>query len=225
VVIEDSAHAPGATVAGRACGTFGLAGCFSFFANKNLAMGEGGVVVSSDEDVVREARLLRSHGMTTLTWDRERGHAAGYDVLVRGYNYRLDEVRAAVGLVQLRRLEAENTARGRIVQRYREALGPQVVKLPFAKVSTEIKPAYHLAVALFESAARRDEARRALADAQIQTSLHYPPIHLFTAYRDVERRTPLTRTEDVARRLLTLPLFGHMREDQVEAVIEGLKSL
>src|SRR5207244_4440011 len=122
-VIEDAAHAPGATWRGRACGTLGRVGCFSFFANKNLPTGEGGMLVTDDDAIAAQVRLLRSHGMTSLTWDRHRGHAHAYDVVVPGFNSRLDEIRAAIGLVQLRRLEAGNAARARIVARYREGLG------------------------------------------------------------------------------------------------------
>jgi dTDP-4-amino-4,6-dideoxygalactose transaminase len=105
VVIEDAAHAPGSTWEGRMCGTLGRVGCFSFFSNKNLPIGEGGMVVTDDDAIAESLRLLRSHGMTTLTWDRHRGHASSYDVVLQGFNYRLDELRAAMGVVQLRRLE------------------------------------------------------------------------------------------------------------------------
>ena len=97
-VIEDAAHAIGATSGGRACGTFGRLGCFSFFSNKNLPIGEGGMIVTDDDDLAAQVRLLRSHGMTTLTWDRHRGHASSYDVLLPGFNYRLDEIRASMAL-------------------------------------------------------------------------------------------------------------------------------
>ena len=75
VVLEDAAHAPGATWHGEPCGTFGRVGCFSFFSNKNLPVGEGGMIVTDDDDLAERLRLLRSHGMTTLTWERHRGHA------------------------------------------------------------------------------------------------------------------------------------------------------
>src|SRR5215211_5073429 len=121
-VIEDSAHAPGSLWNGQSCGTIGDIGCFSFFANKNLPIGEGGMVVTGDEELADRLRLLRSHGMTTLTWDRERGHASTYDVVVPGLNYRLDEIRAAIGLVQLSFLDEENAARARLARLYRDAL-------------------------------------------------------------------------------------------------------
>lgn len=222
VVIEDAAHAVGASVGGRFCGTFGLAGCFSFFSNKNLPVGEGGLLVTNDEDVYSRARLLRSHGMTTLTWDRHRGHAADYDVVERGFNFRLDELRATIGQVQLRRLDDENAARGRIVARYRERLADADLVVPFANVPSDTRPSYHLAVAVFPSPEARDATRKSLRERRVQTSVHYPPIHRFSAYAEAAPRVPLVRTESVAARLLTLPLFGHMRDDQVDLVADTL---
>jgi dTDP-4-amino-4,6-dideoxygalactose transaminase len=222
-VIEDAAHAPGARFGDRACGTLGTLGCFSFFANKNLPVGEGGMIVTDDDELARTLRLLRSHGMTTLTWDRHRGHASGYDVLLPGFNYRLDEVRAAVGLVQLRRLPDENAARAAVVERYREALGGERgLTMPFAAGEGDDRvPVHHLAVVLLPEGTDRSAVRSTLEERGIQTSVHYPPIHTFTAYRSVSRR-PLPRTDAVAERLLTLPLFGGLSDEQVEAVIEGL---
>ncbi|MGZ4281042.1 MAG: DegT/DnrJ/EryC1/StrS family aminotransferase [Gaiellaceae bacterium] len=220
-VIEDAAHAPGASVGGRMCGTLGRVGCFSFFANKNLPVGEGGMMVTADAELADRLRLLRSHGMTTLTWDRHRGHASSYDVVVPGFNYRLDEVRAAVGLVQLRRLTDENAARGRIAARYREALSNQQGLIVPFEPRDGVTPSYHLAVVVLPEGVDRDAVRAALAERGIQTSVHYPPIHLFSAYRTRSRRS-LPRTEAVAGRILTLPLYGAMRDEQVEAVIEAL---
>lgn len=222
VVIEDAAHAVGATVGARFCGTFGLAGCFSFFSNKNLPVGEGGLLVTNDEEVYSRARLLRSHGMTTLTWDRHRGHAADYDVVERGFNFRLDELRATIGQVQLRRLDEENAARGRIVARYRERLADADLVVPFGDVPSDTRPSFHLAVAVFPSSEARDTTRESLRERGVQTSVHYPPIHRFSAYADAAPRVPLVRTESVAARLLTLPLFGHMRDDQVDLVADTL---
>ena len=112
VVIEDAAHAPGAIYHGRACGTLGAIGCFSFFSNKNLPVGEGGMIVTDDDELAARLRLLRSHGMTTLTWDRHRGHASSYDVVLPGFNYRLDEVRAASASPAAAALGGERCAGG-----------------------------------------------------------------------------------------------------------------
>jgi dTDP-4-amino-4,6-dideoxygalactose transaminase len=221
VVIEDAAHAPGAGQGGRMCGTFGDVGCFSFFSNKNLPVGEGGMVVSDDDDLARQVRLLRSHGMTTLTWARYQGHAHSYDVVARGYNYRFDELRAAIGLVQLGRLDASNRARGDIVARYRDALhGVEGMTIPFDG-HDDGTSAHHLATVVLPRAELQGVMREHLKKRGIQTSLHYPPIHRFSEYSSGARRS-LAVTDGVADRLLTLPLFPHMTEDQVELVIDAV---
>jgi dTDP-4-amino-4,6-dideoxygalactose transaminase len=107
---------------------------------------------TSSPVVCRPVRLLRSHGMTTLTWDRHRGHAADYDVTTRGFNFRLDEVRATIGLVQLERLAAENKARKRIVACYRSRLADTSLVLPFAAHTEDLQPSFHLAVVVFSIA-------------------------------------------------------------------------
>jgi dTDP-4-amino-4,6-dideoxygalactose transaminase len=222
-VIEDAAHAPGSRSAGRPCGTIGKVGCFSFFSNKNLPVGEGGMVVTNDDEVAERVRLLRSHGMTTLTWDRHRGHAASYDVVTQGFNYRLDEMRAAIGLVQLRRLTGENAARARIGAQYREELERHGVSMAFADRLGDPASAHHLAVALFRDERARERVRLHLRDRRIQTSIHYPPIHRFSAYRELGVRRALPQTDAVADRLLTLPLFGRMDGDQVAAVVAAVR--
>jgi dTDP-4-amino-4,6-dideoxygalactose transaminase len=221
VVIEDAAHAPGATYRGRACGTLGDAGCFSFFSNKNLPIGEGGMVVTGDAELADRIRLLRSHGMTALSWDRERGHAAGYDVLASGFNYRLDEARAAIGLVGLARLDAGNAARARLAALYRERLdGVPGLAVPAPADPPDTTSAEHLAVVVLPHGTERAVIRAALAERRIQTSVHYPPIHRFSAYEGSTR--PLPRTDDVGDRLLTLPLFPHMTDAQVHEVADAL---
>jgi dTDP-4-amino-4,6-dideoxygalactose transaminase len=222
-VVEDAAHAPGASLGGRMCGTLGRVGCFSFFANKNLPVGEGGMVLTNEDELAERLRLLRSHGMTTLTWDRHRGHASSYDVVAPGFNYRLDELRATVALVQLRRLPDENAARGRIAARYREGLdGEAGLALPFRLGNEHRKSSHHLAVVVLPEGTDRDALRAELADSGIQTSVHYPPIHAFTQYRAAGSRRPLPRTDAVAPRLLTLPLYGRMSDEQADAVVEAL---
>jgi dTDP-4-amino-4,6-dideoxygalactose transaminase len=218
-IIEDAAHAPGARVAGKTCGTLGDVGCFSFFSNKNMPLGEGGMVVTDDDELAGELRLMRSHGMTSLTWDRHRGHAHSYDVLQPGFNYRLDEIHAAIGLLELARLPAENAARARIVARYREALdGAKGLAMPFPQADVDAA-AHHLAVLVLPESVDRATVRGELAEAGIQTSVHYPPIHRFTAYAPRAARAPLTQIDAISERLLTLPLFGHMTDSQVESVI------
>jgi dTDP-4-amino-4,6-dideoxygalactose transaminase len=221
-VIEDAAHALGARHDGRGCGTFGAVGCFSFFSNKNVPIGEGGAVVTDDDELAKRIRLLRSHGMTTLTWDRHRGHASAYDVVDVGFNYRLDEIRAAMASVQLGRLTAANEARGAIADRYVELLHERNgIRIAFAGRGDRADAAHHLAVAVLPEGSDRDEVRAVLTASRVQTSVHYPPVHRFTSYRDVGSR-PLPRTDALADRILTLPLYPALTDEQVELVASAL---
>jgi dTDP-4-amino-4,6-dideoxygalactose transaminase len=222
-VIEDAAHAPGSMWEGRACGSIGDAGCFSFFSNKNLPVGEGGMVVTGRQEIAERVRLLRSHGMTTTTWDRERGHAHSYDVPIPGLNYRMDEARAAIGSVQLERLPKANAARTELVGLYREMLGEiDGLTIPFAGRPHEDSLAHHLFVVLLPAGASRDRVRAELRRRGVETSVHYPPIHDFTYYASRLRGGGLPNTDEIAQRILTLPLFPRMREEDVRTVSGAL---
>jgi dTDP-4-amino-4,6-dideoxygalactose transaminase len=221
-IIEDAAHAPGAYWRDRHCGTVGDIGCFSFFANKNLPVGEGGMVITDDPALAEMVRRLRSHGMTTLTWDRARGHAHSYDVVAPGFNYRLSEICAAIGITQLERLAENNAKRARLVQQYRAALdGRNGISMPFAP-REDTTPSHHLAVAVLPPEIERDDVRAALDRSGVQTSVHYPPIHAFSQYRGMRNQRSLPRTDSLAGRILTLPLFPHMSDAQVATVVEAL---
>lgn len=221
VVIEDAAHALGGSGRDGPCGSWGDVGCFSFFANKNLPLGEGGMLVTDDPELAERALRLRSHGMTTATWERHTGAAPTYDVLRAGHNFRLDEPRAAMGSVMLRELSAHNELRGRLSARYRELLaGVDGVAVPFASRGDDERPAHHIAVAVLEQGVDRDMVADRLRAAGIQTSVHYPPTHRFEAHRGA--RADVTRTEGLADRLITLPLYPHMEPGQVDLVCELL---
>jgi dTDP-4-amino-4,6-dideoxygalactose transaminase len=219
LVIEDAAHALGSELEGSPCGSLGDAGCFSFFPNKNMTTGEGGMSIFRDEQQAARARLLRSHGMTTLTWDRHRGHASSYDVVEVGFNYRLDELRAALGLAQLSRLDELNAARSRLASRYRENLAGSPFTVP--TLGGRGTSADHLVVALAPSLEERDRARERLREQRIQTSVHYPPIHRFSRYRTVGERLP--NAEEIADRVLTLPLHPRLSEAEVDEVCQVLR--
>jgi dTDP-4-amino-4,6-dideoxygalactose transaminase len=218
LVIEDAAHALGSELDGMPCGSLGDAGCFSFFPNKNVTTGEGGMVTFGDKAAAAKARLLRSHGMTALTWDRHRGHATGYDIVELGFNYRLDELRSALGLVQLSRLTELNEARARLAARYRENLASSSFSVP--ALGARGVSAHHLVVALAPSLEERDYARERLRERRIQTSVHYPPIHLFSRFRTEAERLP--NAEEIADRVLTLPLHPRLTEPEVDEVCSVL---
>ena len=230
-VIEDAAHAPAAWLDGRALGTWGDVGCFSFFSNKNLATGEGGMLLTARSDLAEKLRLLRSHGMTTLTWDRHNGHAYSYDVVELGHNDRIDEIRAALGRVQLAKLERNNARRGLITCQYWQALAAAPLELPFrARVQAQARPsdphayrpAYHIFPLLLPVGLERARFVERLKKAGVQTSLHYPPIHTFSYYRKHMPPVCLPRTETAAAREVTLPLFPGMKREQVELVVEAV---
>jgi dTDP-4-amino-4,6-dideoxygalactose transaminase len=228
-LIEDAAHSPSATApAGGRLGTLGLAGCFSFFSNKVLSCGEGGALATDDEAVAELARSRRSHAMTSGTWDRHRGHSAGYDVVGLGYNYRLDEPRAALLSARLRGLEADIESRRGLVRRYRERLaGVPGVVVPYSDEEVGRSSCYVMPV-LVEDPALRDPLRQRLSERGIQTSVLYPAVHEFSEYA-AHSPGRLPRSELVARTQLTLPLYPHLSEtDQdrvVDAVREGVGAL
>ena len=216
-VIEDAAHAPGAYLDDRHLGTWGDVGCFSFFSNKNLSTGEGGMLVTNRDDVAERVRLLRSHGMTSLTWDRHQGHAYTYDVVALGYNYRIDEIHSALGLVQLHKLVENNARRKSITQQYWEGLAASGAGFPFREGVG--KPAYHIFPILLPERMDRLKFIEAMRLERIQTSIHYPPVHKFSYYRQRYPDVSLPLTEGVAGREVTLPLYPGMTDEQVKLVI------
>jgi dTDP-4-amino-4,6-dideoxygalactose transaminase len=216
-LIEDAAHSAGSRVNGRHLGTFGLAGAFSMFSNKNLAVGEGGMLITSDAAISSKVRLLRSHGMTSLTWDRHRGHASDYDVVAMGFNYRIDEPRAALALSRLGRLDDDNRRRAVLDAGYREALTSARVTVPLAPVAG-LQSSHHLFTIVVPDGMDRDGFRRQMATGGVQTSVHYPPAHQMSVYRG--RSGPLPATEAYAARSVTLPMFAHMTARQQGLVVE-----
>jgi dTDP-4-amino-4,6-dideoxygalactose transaminase len=220
-VIEDACHAVLSEYAGRKLGMIGHVGCFSFFSNKNMTTAEGGMVVTSTPEIATRVRLLRSHAMTSTSYDRERGHATGYDVTEVGYNYRLDDLRSAIGLVQLAKLPNDIARRARLRESYERALAKSAdVTVPFLGHSKEMRSNYIMVIRLKADSARRDRVRAALSDRGIQTSMHYPPLHRLKTFAD--RTIKLPNTESAAASLITLPFFKTMTSEQLDHVVSGL---
>ena len=159
-IVEDAAHAPGARWRGRPIGSIGDLTCFSFFSNKNLSTGEGGMITTDDDDVAAGLRINRSHGMTTLTYDRHRGHAFSYDVVSAGYNYRLTEIQSAMGLVQLGKLERNNAVRrGLVAPTASASRGVPDLVVPFAGRTTSRRATFSSSSCLRASIARACSGR------------------------------------------------------------------
>lgn len=214
-LIEDSAHHP-------LCAPAGMAACFSFSSSKVLACGEGGLLATNDEDVARLVRGLRSHAMTSEAWDRHRGHATGYDIVGVGYNYRIDEPRAALLSSRLERLGEDVDRRRALVHRYRESLrSVDGVSVPYRDDEVDHASCYAMPV-LVERGELRDEVCALMAERSgVQTNVLYPAIHNFSAYASPGRR-PLPRSESVARSELTLPLYPHLTHEDQDRVVAAL---
>ncbi len=224
-VLEDAAHSAGSWINGQSLGTLGAIGCYSFFSNKNMTTGEGGMLVTNDDELAERLRLLRSHGMTSLTWDRHRGHAWSYDVVDLGFNYRIDEIRAAIGLAQLHKLPGNNARRLELTGLYRDVLrelAPEVL-MPFD--GHPGASACHILPVLLPEDVERTRFMEGMKEQGIQTSIHYPPIHTFTYYRKngcSDLSLPIT--EAVGGREVTLPLYPGMTNEDVLTVGEAVRT-
>jgi dTDP-4-amino-4,6-dideoxygalactose transaminase len=201
LLIEDAAHAPGLPAAG----TFGEAAAFSFYGNKNMTTAEGGAVIARSRSLRETIRRARSHGMTSGTRQRLDSRSPDYDVTILGFNYRMDELRAAVGLAQLKRLPEWNDIRRLLSLHYRQLIAAHCpsVMVPF---SDPWPSAHHLMPVVLPTAFNRQAVIDRLRKRGIQTTVHYPPVHRLTLYNDLYPDSHLPQTEEFARRELTLPL-------------------
>jgi dTDP-4-amino-4,6-dideoxygalactose transaminase len=225
VLIEDCAQAIGAAVddSGRQVGTVGELGTFSFFSKKQLCVGEGGMVSTADESLAARVRLLRSHALNSTTWDRHRGHDPAYDVVDIGFNYRLDEPRAALGLSRLQRLDADIARRRALVRAYRERLA-SVAGIELTWDERGVERGSHFAFpVLLADRERRDGFRAQLMAHGIQTTW-YPALHTFTEYRDYRPPDGLPRASEAGDRHCALPLSASMEESDVELVVDAARS-
>jgi dTDP-4-amino-4,6-dideoxygalactose transaminase len=223
-VIEDAAHAIGAKFKSRMAGGIGDIGCFSFFSNKNMATGEGGMIVTNRDECAQKIRLLRSHGMTSMTWDRHKGHAYSYDVTELGYNYRMTEMNAALGIEQLKKLRSANRKRESLIKIYIKNLeGTKDLSMPFLNYPRD--SAFHLFPILLDKDMNRGKFMEILKRKKIQTSIHYPPIHKFSYYQKnlkaSQNKLPLT--EYVGRHEVTLPLHPLLNKEDILFVCDQIK--
>ncbi len=235
-VVEDVAHAPGATypLAGRHshhrsqdditwqhCGSMGDIGCFSFFSNKNMTTGEGGMVTTNNADLADKIRILRSHGMTSLTWDRDQGHTFSYDVVELGYNYRIDEIRSAIGIIPLEKLDKNKQKRQEAKQIYNNLLSEiDAIQVPFSHYPETAS--YHILPIMLKNA-HRHHFMEFMKSKGIQTSIHYPLIHHFDSYQSLNSDTHLPISEDIVERIVTLPLYPGISRDQIHYTVSSIK--
>ncbi|HZB46969.1 MAG TPA: DegT/DnrJ/EryC1/StrS family aminotransferase, partial [Pyrinomonadaceae bacterium] len=211
LVIEDAAQAHGARYKGARVGPLARAGCFSFYPGKNLgAYGEGGAVVTNDAGVARRLRMLRDHGS-----EQKYRHE------LVGYNSRLEGIQGAVLNVKLKRLDDWNALRRRHAARYRELLAPLSGALALPAEADYAEHVYHLFVVRTDA---RDSLQRYLSAAGVQTGIHYPvPVHLQPAYAPLGHRGgDFPNAESQAKRVLSLPMFAELTEQQLRYVADAL---
>lgn len=216
-LIEDAAHASGSWLNGRHVGTFGLAGTLSFSASKNLGIGEGGMLLTDDEEVARHARSLRWHGISASTWARHRADAPEYTVEEAGFNYRIDDPRAALVNARLRRLDEDNRRRAEIDSAYRAAFDREA-GFSMVQAPPPGERASHCVFAIvLDEEVDRVAFRERLARRGVQTSVHFPALHSSPSYGAAAL---LPISEAFAARAVSLPIFPHMESWQCELVIE-----
>lgn len=222
-VIEDACHGPLSEYGGRKLGTLGDCAAFSFFSNKNISTGEGGMFITDNEEMAAKARLIRSHGMTTMSYQRASGHATEYDITCMGYNFRMDDIRAAIAIEQLKKLPEDLQARAIVRQRYLDRLGgTEGIVIPFAGNNEFVSNYIFPTVLSGSDRARRDVIRERLHAAGIQTSVHYPAVHRFSTFRDCEAVLP--QTEYVADNEITLPMYAALTPEQTDFICDTYKT-
>lgn len=220
-VIEDACHGPLSEYKGKKLGTIGDIGCFSFFSNKNISTGEGGMLITNNDEYAKRARLLRSHGMTTMSYQRASGHATTYDVVDLGYNYRMDDIRASIGVVQMKKLQQDLEKRIQVRIVYLKQLSTiKGIYVPFSD-NKEFVSNYIMPIVLKDSTSeKRDLIREKLHEVGIQTSVHYPAIHRFSIYK--EDKVSLSVTEYVTDNEITLPMYASLSSKEIDFIIDIL---
>jgi dTDP-4-amino-4,6-dideoxygalactose transaminase len=227
VVLEDAAHAVGAKYKGRHVGNLGDMAAFSFYATKNLCTGEGGMFTSNNSELAERVRRLSLHGMSRDAWRRYgREGSWQYDVLEAGFKCNLSDLASALGLHQLRKLDGFNRRRAGLARRYSELLSDLPLQLPVERDYAQ--SAWHLyPVQVMTDRITRDEVIEQLRARNIGASVHFIPLHLLSHYRERLgfRRGDFEVAESVFGRILSLPLFPRMQDEDVDRVANALHEI
>ncbi len=207
ILIEDSCQAHGAEYKGTKVGNFGLAGCFSFYPTKNMTTGEGGMIVTNDDGLNEQSRLLRNHGQK----DR-------YEYTMVGYNFRMTDIEAAIGVEQLKKLDKNNAIRIKNAAYFSEKLADNV-EVPY--VIPDVKHVYHQYTLKTRS---RDTLQAHLRDQNIGSIIYYPqPLHQFETLKDYHR-SDLKNSEEIAKQVLSLPVHPKLTHDDLERITNSVKT-
>jgi dTDP-4-amino-4,6-dideoxygalactose transaminase len=226
-IIEDCAHSLGATYGDCQTGSMGIAGCFSFYPTKNITTLEGGMITTNDDDVARRAKLSREHCMTKTALDREKLGSWFYDIVDLGYNYRMNEIQAALGISQLKRVE-EGKGRRTVLANYYSDKLRKMTGIVLPTVSEGRSHAYHLYVVRVVNemfGLTRDELYKHLTARGIGLSVHYTPLHLLTYYKQISnsRAGDFPVAERAGTEVLSLPLFPTLAEKRIDYISDSIE--
>lgn len=217
-LIEDAAHAFPAERDGKFGGTFGIAGVYSFYGNKNLHLGEGGMVLTDDERLYERVKLLRNHGIKNLPFEKS-DLVSDYDISFPGFNFRPTELQGALGNYLFKRLKELQEKRKKIYFKIREEIEGKFI-FPYDKNEPS---SYHINPIFTKDEKERAKLLKYLKEKEIECSHHYPPVHLFSYIRERYGKISLDVTEDLSKREVTLPLYPCLKEEEVDYLLDALK--
>ena len=226
-VIEDCAHAVGTFHKSKHVGTLGNTGCFSFYPTKNITTAEGGMVITNSEKIAEKVRQLRNHGMTKSLKSRYSSEYPWiFDIKQSGYNYRLDEIRAALGITQLKRIKKINELRKKASSYYNKNLQniPGIILPDMVNDKTHSYHLYTIRVTKLYKLSRNQLFKK-LKDNGIRTTVYWMPIHKYTAYRKFVKTSNILNTTKIYDEILALPLFPNISKKHQDAVIKVIKSV
>ena len=225
-VIEDCAHAVGTFHKSKHVGTLGNTGCFSFYPTKNITTAEGGMVITNSKQIAEKVRQLRSHGMTKSLQNRYSSEYPWiFDILQPGYNYRLDEIRAALGITQLKRIKKINDLRKKASTYYHKNL-QNIPGIILPDMVNDKSHSYHLYTIRVTKPYKlsRNQLFKKLKDNGIRTTVYWMPVHKYTAYQKFAKKSNVTNTTKIYDEILALPLFPNISKIHQDNVIKVIKS-
>lgn len=224
-IVEDCAHAVGTFYKGKHVGGFGKTGCFSFYPTKNMTTAEGGMVTTNSTEIAQKIRQLRSHGMTRSLSERYgKGYPWEFDVKQPGYNYRLDEIRCALGISQLSRIKKINYLRKKAAKYYTDNM-KNIKGLIIPKIVNDYSHSYHLyTIRVTKDYGRtRNELFEFLRDNGIRTTVYWKPLHKFTAYKKfIKNLKDVKNSAYIYEQIIALPLYPTISKKQQDVVIEHM---
>ena len=225
-VVEDCAHAVGTFHKSKHVGTLGDTGCFSFYPTKNITTAEGGMVTTNSKEIAEKVRQLRSHGMTKSLKNRYSSEYPWmFDIIEPGYNYRLDEIRCALGVTQLKRIKTINKLRKKASLYYQKNL-QNIPGILLPDMVNDNSHSYHLYTIRVTKPFKlsRNQLYKKLKNNGIRTTVYWMPIHEYAAYRKFAKKSSIVNTTKIYDEILALPLFPNISKKHQDAVIKVIKS-